>query len=98
MLTLYIDFSDAQGQKTPVSGWIWLKIKLIQAFMHALVSCKNEKVPIRKALELSHCKSMGIFSDGQGHLTQQSMVRSGQIFNSSETFWLSLLPAKIKKI
>ena len=30
-----------------VSGLIWFKFKLIQAFMHALVSCKNEEVPIK---------------------------------------------------
>ena len=38
--TLYIDFSM-------VNGRIWWKFKLIQAFMHVLVSCKNEKVPIK---------------------------------------------------
>ena len=41
---------------------------------------------------------MGIFPDAQGQLTQQSLVRSGQISNSVETLWLSSLPAKIKKI
>ena len=30
-----------------VSGRIWLKFKLIQAFMHVLVSCKNEKGHIK---------------------------------------------------
>ena len=55
-----------------------------------------------KALEwsqhFSRCKSIGIFSDGQGQLTPQSMVGSGRISNSSETLWLSLLPAKMKKV
>ena len=55
-----------------------------------------------KALEwsqnFSHCKSMGIFSDAQGPLTTQFIVGSGQILNSSETLWLSLLPVKMKKI
>ena len=55
-----------------------------------------------KALEcsqdFSHYKSMGIFPDAQGQLTLQSMVGSGQISNSSKPFWLSLLPAKMKKI
>ena len=41
--TLYSNFSDAQGQITlvlvSVSG---LKFELIQAFMHVLVTCKNE--------------------------------------------------------
>ena len=44
------------------------KFELIQAFMHALVNCKNEEDPIKmKALEcsqdFSHYKSMGIFPD-----------------------------------
>ena len=42
--TLYINFSDAQGQITRVGGGIWPKFELIQAFMHVLVTCKNEDV------------------------------------------------------
>ena len=48
--------------------------------------------------DFSHYKSMGIFPDAQGQLTLQSMVRSGQISNSSKTLWLSSLPAKMKMI
>ena len=44
--------------------------------------------------DFSHYKSMGIFPDAQGQLTLQSMIRSGQISNSSKTVWLSSLPAK----
>ena len=55
-----------------------------------------------KALEwsqhFSHYKSMGIFLDAQGQLTPLSEVWSGRIRNPSETLWLSLLPAKMKKI
>ena len=41
--TLYSNFSDAQGQITLVFGvGIWPKFELIQAFMHILVTCKNE--------------------------------------------------------
>ena len=40
--TLYINFSDSQGQITGVGGGIWLKFKLIQAFMHVLVTFKKE--------------------------------------------------------
>ena len=42
--TLYIDFSRAGN--SVVKSRILLKFELIQAFMHVLVSCKNEKVPI----------------------------------------------------
>ena len=70
--------------------------------MHVLDTCKNEEEI--EALECSQdffrYKSMGIFPDaqGQGQLTLQSMVESGKISNWSMTLWLSLLPAKIKKI
>ena len=55
-----------------------------------------------KALEcsqdFSHYKSMGIFSDAQGQLTPQSLVRSGRISTFSEMLWMFLLPASMKKI
>ena len=41
---------------------------------------------------------MGIFSDAQGQLTPLSKVGSGRILISSETVWLSSLPARMKKI
>ena len=43
--TLYINISDAQGQITGVG--IWPKFELIQAFMHVLVTCKNEDDQIK---------------------------------------------------
>ena len=46
----------------------------------------------------SHYKSMGIFPDAQWQLTQQSLVQSGPILNSFQMLWMSLLPARIKKI
>ena len=58
------------------------KFELIQAFMHVLITCKNEDDPIknegaRVSQDFSHYKSMGIFSDAQGQLTPQSLVESG---------------------
>ena len=44
--TLYSNFSDAQGQIT-LGGGIWPKFELIQAFMHVLVTCKNEDDQIK---------------------------------------------------
>ena len=41
---------------------------------------------------------MGIFPDAQGQLTPQSLVRSGQISNSSEMLWMFSLNASMKKI
>ena len=71
--------------------------------MAGLVAGKNEEDPIRNEgagalTNLSHCKSMGIFSNAQGQLTPQSMVESCRISNSSEISWLSLLHERMKKI
>ena len=41
---------------------------------------------------------MGIFPDAQGQLTPQSEVEPGRNSNSCEMLWLSLLPARMKKI
>ena len=101
--TLFINFSDAQGQPTPKSAMescrnsnsselLWL----------VLLSAKMKKIhPKMKVLEwsqhFSHYKSMGIFPDAQGQLTHKSLVGSCQISNPFEILWLSLLPARIKK-
>ena len=71
--------------------------------MHVLVTCKNEDDELKmKELEcsqdFSHYKSMGIFPYAQGQRTQQSLVRSGRISNSSEMLWMFSLPASMKKI
>ena len=98
--TLYINFSDVQGQITRVGDGIWRKFEFIQAFMHVLLTCKNEVDQIKNegARDFSRYKSMGIFPDAQGQLTPQSLVRSGRISNSSEMLWMSSLPASMKKI
>ena len=102
--TLYINFSDAQGQIT---------LELVVVFGRNLnpskLSCKSP-LPARmrmidsklKKLEcsqdFSHYKSMGIFPDAQGQQTPQSLVRSGRISNSSEMLWMFSLPASMKRI
>ena len=57
-------------------------MELIQAFMHVLVTCKNEDDQIKNegaecSQDFSHYKSMGIFADAQGQLTQ---VKSSKIY------------------
>ena len=72
-----------------VHGPIRLNFKFRPNFMVVLLTCKNEEEPIKmKGLECSQhfslYKSMGSFSDAQGQLTPQSLVRSGRISNSFE--------------
>ena len=67
------------------------------------IPARMKKIQLKmKALDCSqdflHYKSMRIFPDAQGHLTPQSLVRSGRILNSSEILWMSSLPASMKKI
>ena len=102
--TLYVNFSDAQGQITlesvAVSGRNLNSSKLLcisslSARMKMIQSKMNE---LEWSQHLSHYKSMGIFLDAQGQLTPQSLVQSCPISNSFQMLWISLLPARIKKI
>ena len=88
--TLFINFSDAQGELTPKSvkescpnsnscELLWL----------VLLSARIKKIhPKMNVLEwsqyFSHYKSMGIFQDAQGQLTHKSLVQSCQILNPFE--------------
>ena len=45
--TLFIDFSDAQGQITEVSDGILPKFKLIRALILVLLDCKNKEDPFK---------------------------------------------------
>ena len=102
--TLYINFSEAQGQITlelvAVSGRNLNSSKLscmssLPARMRMIDSKMKE---LECSQDFSQYKSMGIFPDAQEQLTPQSLVRSGQISNLSEILWMSSLPASMKKI
>ena len=94
--TLYINFSDVQGQITVV-----LVVVFGQNSNSSKLSCMSS-LPARMSLikskmkeqecsqDFSHYKSMGIFPDAQGQLTPQWLVRSGRILNSSEILSMSL--------
>ena len=95
--TLYINFSDAQGQITldlaVVSG------RNLNSSKHSCMSLiKSKMKELECSQDFSHYKSMGIFPDTHGQLTPQSLVRSSRISNSSEMLWIFLLPASMKKI
>ena len=71
--------------------------------MVVLVICIKMKIHSKmKALErsqhVSHFKSIGCFPDAQGQLTLVSGARSGRNSKSFKLLWLSLLPARTKKI
>ena len=102
--TLYINFSDVQGQITlvlvVVSGRNLNSSKLSCMFSlpARMRLIKSKMKELECSQDFSHYKSMGTFPDAQGQLTPQSLVRTGRISNSSEMLWMSLLPASMRKI
>ena len=100
--TLYSNFSDAQGQITlvlvSVSGRNLSMLSCMSSLPARMRMIDSKMKELECSQDFSHYKSMGIFPDAQGQLTQQSLVRSGQISNSSEMLWMFSLPASLKKI
>ena len=100
--TLYINFSDVQGQITHelvvVSGRNSNSSKLscISSLPARIRLIKSKMKELECSQDFTHYKSMGIFQDAQGQLTPQSSVRSGRISNSSEMLWMSSLPASMR--
>ena len=75
-------FRRSRAANSEISGGILPKFELIQAFIVALVTCKNEDDPIknegtRVLTRFSPLYVYGNFSDAQGQLTPQSLVESG---------------------
>ena len=102
--TLYINFSETQGQITleleKVSGRNLNSSKLLfMSSLHARMRMIELKVKeLECSRDFSHYKSMGVFLDAQGQLTPQSFVRSGRMLNSSKMLWMSSFPTSMKKI
>ena len=102
--TLYIDFSDAQGQRTLKSvvvssqNWNSSKLSCMSSLPTRMKMIHTKMKELECSQDFSHYKSMGIFPDAEGQLTPQSLVESGLDSNLSEILWLSSLPASLKKI
>ena len=90
--TLYVNFSDAQGQITlesvVVSGRNLNSSKLscMSSLPARMRVIKSKMKELECSQDYPHYKSMGIFPDAQGQLTPQSLVRSGRISNSSRCY------------
>ena len=88
--TLFINFSDAQGQLTPKSVMeSCRKSNSSQLLWLVLLSARMKKIhPKLNVLEwsqhFSHYKSMGIFPDAQGQLTHKSLIQSCRNSDPSE--------------
>ena len=86
--TLYIKFSDVQGQITLVFVVVSdrnsnpSKLSCMSSLTKRMRLIKSKMKELECSQSFSHYKSMEIFPDAQGHLTPQSLVRSGRISNS----------------
>ena len=104
LTTLYINFSDAQGQITLVSVVVSgqnlnsSKLLCMSSLPARMRLIKSKMKKLECSQDFSHYKSMGICPGAQGQLIPQSLVRSGPISNSSEMLLMSSLLASMKKI
>ena len=90
LTTLYIDFSNAQGQITlgsvVVSGRNWNSSKLscMSSLPTRMKLVHTKMKELEWSQDFSNYKFMGIFQDAQGQLTPQSLIESGPNSNLSE--------------
>ena len=88
--TLYVNFSDAQGQITLESAVVsgrnlnLSKLSCIISLPARMRMIESKMKELECSQDYSHYKSMVIFPDAQGQLTPQSLVRSGRISNLFE--------------
>ena len=66
--------------------------------MVVLLTCKSEECPIKNEGARVLTSLYVDFSDAQGQLTLQSVVESRRNSNLCKFLWLSLLPARMRKI
>ena len=93
-----IFFRRSRAANSVDLGQILANFEPIQAFIAVLVICKNEKDQnkIEGARVLTTLYIY--FSNAQGQLTQLLEMRFGRNSNSFKLLWLSLSPARMKKI
>ena len=90
LTTLYINFSEAQGQKTLVSVVVSgqnlnsSKLLCMSSLPERMRLIKSKMKELKCSQDFFHYKSMGMFPDAQGRLTPQSLIRSGRISNLFE--------------
>ena len=90
--TLYINFSDVQGQITLVLVVVSgrnsnsSKLSCMSSFPARMRMIDSKMKKLECSQDFSHYKSMVFFPDAQGQLTPQSLVRSSRISNRPRCF------------
>ena len=79
-------FRRSRAANSEVSGGILPKFELIQAFIVALVTCKNEEDPIKNEGARVLRSLLFDFSDAQGQLTPKSVMEFRRNSNSSKFY------------
>ena len=88
----------ARADNSGVGVGIWPKFELIQAFMHVLLTCKNEEDPIKNEGARVDTTLYSNFSDAQEQITLVLVPVSGRNLNSSKLSCMSSLPARMRMI
>ena len=101
--TLFINFSDSQGELTPKSAMESCpNSNSSELLLLVLLSARMKKIhPKMKVQEwsqnFSQYNSMGIFPDAQGQLTHKSLVQSCPIWKQIRDFMVVLVTCKNKE-
>ena len=96
--SMVIFFKRSRAANSAVHNWIWPNFELIREFMVVLVTCKNEKDPIKSECARVFTTLYIIFSDTQEQLTTHSVLISDRNLNSSKLLCLFSSPARMKMI
>ena len=91
-------FRRSRAANSAVRGRIGPNFEHIQDIMVVLLLYKTEEDPIKAEGARVLTRLYIDFSDAQGQVTPQSALESSRNSNSSKFLWLSMLPARIKKI
>ena len=91
-------FRHSRADTSKVPDQILPNFKTTRDFMGVLVACKNEEHPNKNEGARVVTTLFIDFSDPQGQLTPKSEMESCQNSIPSKLLWLTLLPARMKKI
>ena len=91
-------FRCSRASHSVVRDGICPKFKLIHTFMYVLVTNKDEENQMKNEGSRVVTKLKSYILDAQWQLTLKLLVGCGRKSNSFKLLWVSLLPAKMRKI
>ena len=88
-------FRRSRAANSVVCVQIWPNFKLIEALMYVIITCKNEKDPIKNNQKKVATPFFKLY---HYLLPWKPVVGCGRILNSSKLLCMSSLPASMKRI